>query len=47
MYLNQVIDKSIGFDTTIEEAQGAINSAHVEAVSAENCIGVVKLTGTT
>ncbi|XLT30374.1 ATP-dependent 6-phosphofructokinase 3 isoform X1 [Arachis hypogaea] len=40
-----VIDKSIGFDTAVEEAQRAINSAHVEAESTENCIGVVKLMG--
>lgn len=40
-----VIDKSIGFDTAVEEAQRAINSAHVEAESAENGIGVVKLMG--
>lgn len=41
----QVIDKSFGFDTAVEEAQRAINAAHVEAESAENCIGVVKLMG--
>lgn len=41
----QVIDKSFGFDTSIEEAQRAINAAHVEAESAENGIGVVKLMG--
>ncbi|RDX81417.1 ATP-dependent 6-phosphofructokinase 3 [Mucuna pruriens] len=40
-----VIDKSIGFDTAVEEAQRAINSAHVEAESTENGIGVVKLMG--
>jgi len=45
LYLNQVIDKSIGFDTAVEEAQRAISSAHVEAESAENGIGVVKLMG--
>ncbi|GKV28065.1 hypothetical protein SLEP1_g37162 [Rubroshorea leprosula] len=38
-----VIDKSFGFDTAVEEAQRAINAAHVEAESIENGIGVVKL----
>ncbi|GJW42185.1 ATP-dependent 6-phosphofructokinase 4, chloroplastic [Tanacetum coccineum] len=41
----KVIDKSFGFDTAVEEAQRAINAAHVEAESAENGIGVVKLMG--
>ncbi|CAL9083396.1 unnamed protein product [Musa textilis] len=40
-----VIDKSFGFDTAVEEAQRAINAAHVEAASVENGIGVVKLMG--
>ncbi|QHO13608.1 ATP-dependent 6-phosphofructokinase [Arachis hypogaea] len=40
-----VIDKSFGFDTAVEEAQRAINAAHVEAESVENGIGVVKLMG--
>ncbi|GFP98860.1 ATP-dependent 6-phosphofructokinase 7 [Phtheirospermum japonicum] len=40
-----VIDKSFGFDTNVEEAQRAINAAHVEAESTENGIGVVKLMG--
>lgn len=40
-----VIDKSFGFDTAVEEAQRAINAAHVEAESNENCIGLVKLMG--
>ncbi|KAK4770041.1 hypothetical protein SAY87_030573 [Trapa incisa] len=40
-----VIDKSFGFDTAVEEAQRAINAAHVEAESCENCIGLVKLMG--
>ena len=43
--LLQVIDKSFGFDTAVEEAQRAINAAHVEAESIENGIGVVKLMG--
>ncbi|RZS16146.1 hypothetical protein BHM03_00048097 [Ensete ventricosum] len=41
----EVIDKSFGFDTAVEEAQRAINAAHVEAGSVENGIGVVKLMG--
>ncbi|KAG5540538.1 hypothetical protein RHGRI_020675 [Rhododendron griersonianum] len=40
-----VIDKSFGFDTAVEEAQRAINAAHVEAESTENGVGVVKLMG--
>ncbi|KAK9282349.1 hypothetical protein L1049_005266 [Liquidambar formosana] len=40
-----VIDKSFGFDTAVEEAQRAINAAHVEAESFENGVGVVKLMG--
>uniref|UniRef100_A0A803LBH9 Phosphofructokinase domain-containing protein n=1 Tax=Chenopodium quinoa TaxID=63459 RepID=A0A803LBH9_CHEQI len=40
-----VIDRSFGFDTAVEEAQRAINAAHVEAESMENGIGLVKLMG--
>ncbi|KAJ8445843.1 hypothetical protein Cgig2_027924 [Carnegiea gigantea] len=40
-----VIDRSFGFDTAVEEAQRAINAAHVEAESSENCVGLVKLMG--
>ncbi|XWS26370.1 hypothetical protein CRYUN_Cryun26dG0026600 [Craigia yunnanensis] len=40
-----VIDNSFGFDTAVEEAQRAINAAHVEAESFENGIGLVKLMG--
>ncbi|XP_051132109.1 ATP-dependent 6-phosphofructokinase 6-like [Andrographis paniculata] len=40
-----VIDKSFGFDSAVEEAQRAINAAHVEATSFENGIGLVKLMG--
>lgn len=43
--LVQVIDKSFGFDTAVEEAQRAINAAHVESESIENGIGFVKLMG--
>lgn len=45
LFCYQVIDRSFGFDTAVEEAQRAINAAHVEAESAENGIGVVKLMG--
>ncbi|KAA3477508.1 ATP-dependent 6-phosphofructokinase 3-like [Gossypium australe] len=41
----EVIDKSFGFDTAVEEAQRAINAAHVESLSIENGIGLVKLMG--
>ncbi|CAA0840795.1 ATP-dependent 6-phosphofructokinase 3 [Striga hermonthica] len=40
-----VIDKSFGFDSAVEEAERAINAAHVEATSVDNGIGVVKLMG--
>lgn len=40
-----VIDKSFGFDTAVEEAQRAINAAHVEAESMQNGVGIVKLMG--
>ncbi|KAH9300267.1 hypothetical protein KI387_011850, partial [Taxus chinensis] len=39
------IDKSFGFDTAVEEAQRAINAAHVEAECVENGVGLVKLMG--
>ena len=40
-----IIDKSFGFDTSIEEAQRAIDSADVEANSVEFGVGLVKLMG--
>ncbi|XP_023516443.1 ATP-dependent 6-phosphofructokinase 3-like [Cucurbita pepo subsp. pepo] len=40
-----IIDKSFGFDSAVEEAQRAINAAHVESESMENGIGLVKLMG--
>jgi 6-phosphofructokinase 1 len=40
-----IIDKSFGFDTSVGEAQRAIDSADVEANSVENGIGLVKLMG--
>jgi len=40
-----VIDKCFGFETAVEEAQRAINSADVEANSVEYGVGLVKLMG--
>ncbi|KAI5062924.1 hypothetical protein GOP47_0021471 [Adiantum capillus-veneris] len=40
-----IIDRSFGFDTAVEEAQRAINAAHVEAESIQNGVGLVKLMG--
>ncbi|KAL6197758.1 hypothetical protein ACLB2K_033363 [Fragaria x ananassa] len=40
-----IIDKSFGFQTAVEMAQQAISAAHVEAESAVNGIGLVKLMG--
>lgn len=40
-----IIDKSFGFDTSIEEAQRAIDSADIEANSVEFGVGLVKLMG--
>ncbi|XP_021739877.1 ATP-dependent 6-phosphofructokinase 2-like [Chenopodium quinoa] len=40
-----IIDQSFGFQTAVETAQQAINAAHVEAESAVNGIGLVKLMG--
>ncbi|KAG6792399.1 hypothetical protein POTOM_001547 [Populus tomentosa] len=37
------IDESFGIDTAVEEAQRAVEAAHVEEESVENGIGVVKL----
>lgn len=41
----QILDKTFGFDTAVEEAQRAINAAYVEASSAFNGVGIVKLMG--
>ncbi|CAL9773307.1 ATP-dependent 6-phosphofructokinase 5, chloroplastic-like [Musa acuminata AAA Group] len=41
----QLMDKTFGFDTAVEEAQRAINSAYIEAQSAYHGIGLVKLMG--
>ena len=35
-----IIDRSFGFQTAVEMAQGAISAAHVEAESATNGIGL-------
>ncbi|KAK7261136.1 hypothetical protein RIF29_27440 [Crotalaria pallida] len=40
-----IIDRSFGFQTAVEMAQQAINAAHVEAESAVNGVGLVKLMG--
>jgi len=40
-----IIDRSFGFQTAVEKAQQAISAAHVEAQSAPNGIGLVKLMG--
>ncbi len=40
-----LIEKSFGFDTAIEETVEAIHSAHVEAKGAYNGIGLVKIMG--
>eukprot|EP00262_Sarcandra_glabra_P009661 TRINITY_DN24157_c0_g1_i1.p1 TRINITY_DN24157_c0_g1~~TRINITY_DN24157_c0_g1_i1.p1 ORF type:complete len:498 (+),score=37.07 TRINITY_DN24157_c0_g1_i1:91-1494(+) len=40
-----IIDRSFGLQTAVETAQQAINAAHVEAESAVNGIGLVKLMG--
>ncbi|PHT30350.1 ATP-dependent 6-phosphofructokinase 1 [Capsicum baccatum] len=42
---NPIINKSFVFNTIIEKAQFCINASHVEAQSAENDIGLVKLMG--
>lgn len=40
-----LMDKTFGFDTAVEEAQRAINSAYIEAHSAYRGVGLVKLMG--
>lgn len=40
-----LIDKSFGFDTAVEEARKAINSVHVETKSTINGVGIVVLMG--
>lgn len=41
-----IIDRSFGFQTAVEVALQAISSAHVEAESAVNGVGLVKLRAT-
>ncbi|KAK7387652.1 hypothetical protein VNO78_22439 [Psophocarpus tetragonolobus] len=40
-----IIDRSFGFETAVEKGEEAISAAHVEAESAVNGIGLVKLMG--
>jgi 6-phosphofructokinase 1 len=40
-----LVDRCFGFDTAVEESQRALQAAKVEAGSAENGIGLVKLMG--
>lgn len=40
-----LVDKTFGFDTAVEEAQRAIHAVSIEAESAFNGIGIVKLMG--
>ena len=39
------VDKTFGYDTAVELAQLAVQSAHTEALGARNGIGIVKLMG--
>jgi 6-phosphofructokinase 1 len=39
------IDKSFGFDTAVSLAMNPLNCAHVEAIAAQNGIGIVKVMG--
>jgi 6-phosphofructokinase 1 len=39
------VDKTLGFDTAVELARSAVDAAHVEATSARNGVGLVKLMG--
>lgn len=40
-----LMDRTFGFDTAVEEAQKAIMTAYIEATSAYNGVGIVKLMG--
>jgi 6-phosphofructokinase 1 len=40
-----LVSKTFGFDTAVGMACEAIRSAHVEAIGAPNCVGIVKLMG--
>jgi len=39
------ISRTFGFDTSVQVARDAINSAHIEATSLHNGLGLVKLMG--
>ncbi len=39
------IEQTFGFETAVEEARAAIQSAHIESKGAENGVGLVKLMG--
>ena len=39
------VDKTFGFETAVEHARAAIDSAHAEALAARNGVGIVKLMG--
>ena len=41
----QYVDTTFGFETAVEQAVRAIKSAHVEALGAQNGVGLVKLMG--
>ena len=41
----QLIDRSFGFETAVQQAKDAISSMHMEARSQINCIALVKLMG--
>jgi 6-phosphofructokinase 1 len=41
----EFVDKSFGFETAVEMARLAVDTAHTEAFSAHNGIGIVKLMG--
>jgi 6-phosphofructokinase 1 len=40
-----LVERSFGFDTAVGESRTAINSAHTEALAANNGVGLVKLMG--
>lgn len=45
LLLAAIIDKSFGFETSVEEAVRPIECAHTEAQAAKNGVGIVKLMG--
>ena len=40
-----LVSKTFGFDTAVEMASQSIRCAHVEAIGAPNCVGLVKVMG--